>query len=178
MQGLRIYSPKSFAETFAGVLPLLAGRTWLALPESFRYPLDWLSEDDDEVQCSLSKRIAAFETIARAVEQRSPFRVAQSGYVIGPGLFPEYADMVSGDWASLFGMREPVENAQTWLDGYYGQARRDTYLSAHCDVVLHSVDSAFYEIFAAQAELDACRWHLEAHAMRYEAVGLADCAHL
>ncbi|MBL8299862.1 MAG: hypothetical protein JNN30_16105 [Rhodanobacteraceae bacterium] len=174
MQGFRIYSPQRFAEVFAPVFAHLADLTWLALPSSFRYPFEWLDDcaDDDPVVVA---RIATFESLVRPVEERSWNGVHEFGYVVDAAFFPDQAGWVSSDWASLFGLRQPVTDARAWLQNYYAHARRDEYLAAHCSVVLQSVDSAFYKIFAESHLLDEYRPHLDRSCVRYEATHLANC---
>jgi len=180
MQGFRLLSEKPFAALFSSLFPQVAGLSWLALCEAFVYPSSWFDESvfDEGTDEYISGPIAEFERIVRHVGLRTRHVTTSYGYVSAEDIFPRYANVVSEDWTSIFGVSQRVADAEAWLKGYYASESRHDYLSGFCDIVFLNVDGAFWEVFARPTLLRDFALQLAAENVRCEPRSLSQCDYL
>ena len=181
MHGFRVHSPASFSELYAGVFPHVSGLTWLGTSESFQLPYAWGEESayDDETDRHVTGPAAEFERVVQYLRTRTPWGgTIEHGCIATEDIFPRFAEAVSDDWSSIYGVARRVDDPQAWLEAYYASHVRHEYLSAQCEIIFLSVDGAFREIFAHAPLLSVCEQHLRATGVRYEPCLLSQCDYL
>ena len=151
---VKILSKESFEFLFKPLISELGKCNWLALSDSFEFPLAWLDIGyDEETDDYLSGPIYDFEKECPRIEERSRDCTSVYGYHLKPGMLERYAAGVSDDWSTLMATTGSVEDALAWLKGFYSSRDRVTFVESRVVVYIESVDGAYWQAYVRNSEL-------------------------
>jgi hypothetical protein len=174
MNGIRIRGKLPFRELFSPIFPALRGLSWITLHDAFQLPSAWFDESsfDETSERYTSGPCAEFQQDVSVISDATGD--VTYGYSSRSDLFPKYAEAVTEDWNTIFGIRAPIDDPLAWLDRFYDARDRAAYVSG-ADVCFLNIDAAFWEFYARESQLiETLRSHLRGLPVSVEGCTLED----